>query len=330
MIAVDAMGGDNAPVVVVQGALHSARTGVPIVLFGEQSVLLPLLDRTEEGWRALPISIQHCPDVVTMDDEPTRAVMQKKHASLVKAVQSVGLSATQAVVSAGNSGAMLVASTLLIGRTPGIMRPAIGTFLPSYNGSLFCLDLGATTDCKVDYLVQFAAMGRTYLEEVLNIDNPRIGLLSNGHEPYKGSTLIKDAYQALKASERNFVGNIEARDIFADKTDILVCDGFTGNVMLKTAQATVKAIMHWLHQEAHSSLLSKLSLALSRPVFKKLYNKINYERAGGGILLGVRSPVIVAHGSSQAYSISQAITQAYRMVQNKGMEKFNKKITAVV
>ena len=197
MIAVDAMGGDNAPHVIIQGVLHAASNSIPITIFGDQVHVESILEGLNSDWRLLPISIEHCSQTVTMDEVPSKAVLRKKDASLIRAIQAVADGKASAVVSAGNSGAVLIASTLIIGRTPNVLRPAIGTFLPTKKGSIYCLDVGANTDCKPEFLEQFAYMGHIYTQLVKDIPIPRVALLSNGHEPNKGSILIKQAYKRL-------------------------------------------------------------------------------------------------------------------------------------
>ncbi len=330
IIAVDAMGGDYAPQAVIEGALAAAAEGIPVVLFGDEKVIEQLLFGCDQEWKKLPLEIVHCTDVIAMDEEPSKAVLRKKDASLIKAMHSVVNGRTHAVVSAGNSGAVLVASTVILGRTAGVLRPAIGGFLPTQKGSVFCIDLGANTDCKTEYLEQFAFMGHAYVSVVHGMTSPRIGLLSNGHEPYKGSGIVKEAYGRLTQSSLNFVGNIEARDIFNDKTDVLVCDGFSGNIMLKTAQATARVMMDWLKQEAATSWWSKAALGLSAPLLKKLKSKTDYSRIGGALLLGVQHPVITAHGSSNAQAIAHAISFAHAVVQKQIIRRFNEKLVELL
>lgn len=332
MIAVDAMGGDFAPQVVVQGALYAARFhGVSIHLFGDKEVLEACLDATWESWRTLSIIITHCSQRLEMVDEPSRSVLQKKDSSLVKAVQAVAQNQCEAVVSAGNSGAMLVASTLLIGRIPGILRPAIGSFIPAEKRPFFCLDLGANVDCKPEYLEQFAYMGHAYVSGITEIKKPRVALLSNGHEPYKGSDCVKTVYDLLlRATHIDFIGNKEARDIFDGSVDVVVCDGFTGNVLLKTAQGVVKTFLQWLSQEASQSVLARLMLTVSYPIMKRLKARADYSSIGGGILLGVQKPVIIAHGSSNAKAIMQAILFAQKAIKERHIERFKEQLDIIL
>lgn len=331
MVALDAMGGDKAPVVTVLGAINAAKKGVQVGLFGDQVMLESLLDCYESQWRKLPISIVHCTETIAMVDEPARAVVKKKDASLVRAIEAVVQGSAQAVVSAGNSGAALVAGALMSRRVKGIVRPAIGTFLPTKNGQLFCIDIGANTDCKAEYFEQFALMGYVYVRKVRGIEKPRIALLSNGQEPYKGSTLVKNAYALLeKNSQINFVGSLQARDIFDDEADVLVCDGFSGNVLLKTAQGMAGAVSYWLKQEADRSIVKKVMGLCSKSLFNALKRKTDYARTGGALLLGVHHPIIIAHGHSDEVAVEQALLYAHEVAQTKFLSLFNDELCGLL
>ena len=332
MIALDAMGGDYAPTVTVHGAINAAKKGIQIGLYGDQAQLHALLDRAEPSWHNLPISIIHCSQVIDMGEEPTRGVLRKKDASLVRAIEAVAQGKASAAVSAGNSGAALVAGTLIVGRTEGIVRPALGAFLPEVNGSsLFCMDLGANIDCKPEHLEQFAYMGHAYVKKVKGIEHPRIALLSNGAEPYKGPALVKKAYEILSNSTLNFVGNLEARDAFEGRADVLVCDGFSGNILIKTMQGTAYVVRQWLKQERDRSFMHRLFFMLGAGFFSGLYHKMSYaQRKGGSLLLGLKAPLIIAHGSSSAQAIENAIHFAHSMVQENFILSFNKEIALVM
>ncbi len=330
MIAVDVMGGDYAPQEAVQGALAAAQKGISVVLFGNQDKVMPLLSHYYPRWRSLPIELVHCSDVIEMDEEPVRGMLRKKDASIVRALQALRLGKVQAFVSAGNSGAVMAAATVILGRVPGVLRPAIGTFLPTNHGSLFCLDLGANPDCKPEYMVQFAYMGYAYMRLVKHIAQPRIALLSNGHESYKGSVLVKKAYDLLSKTSLEFVGNIESRDLFAGRADVIVTDGFTGNVLLKSIQGTARAVMDWIKDEAARSLFLKILLGLTYPLLSRIKNKIDYARTGGALLLGVNKPVIIAHGSSKEQAITQAIFFAHKTVQEKIVPTFNETLKGLL
>lgn len=332
MIALDAMGGDYAPTVAVQGAINAAKKGIKIGLYGDQTQLNALLDRIEPSWQILPISIIHCSQVIDMGEEPTRGVLRKKDSSLVRAIEDVAQGEASAVVSAGNSGAALVAGSLIFGRAEGVMRPALGEFLPEVNGSsLFCMDLGANIDCKPEHLVQFAYMGHAYVKQVKGIENPRIALLSNGAEPYKGPALIKKTYDILSNSALNFVGNLEARDVFEGRADVLVCDGFSGNILIKSMQGTAQAVRQWLKQEYARSWMHRLFFIIGGRFFSGLYHKMSYaQRKGGSLLLGLNYPLVVAHGCSNAQAIENAIQFAHNTVRDNFIPSFNREIALVM
>lgn len=317
MIAVDAMGGDRAPQAIVQGAITAAQSGIPILLCGDQDQLASLLTSYAPSWQSLPIEIQHAPQVIAMEDEPTKAVKKKSESSLVQAMKAVRSGRATAFVSAGNSGAVLIASILFIGRMPGILRPAIGGFIPTRKKSIFCLDLGANVDCKAAYLYQFALLGHAYVRLIRGIEKPRVALLSNGHEPYKGSAEIKKVFDYLSKSSLHFVGNLEPRDMFHDHADILVCDGFAGNVMLKSIQGAAHALFTWIKDEStQSSWFKQVMLWGNKPLFERIKSKMDYATTGGALLLGVQHPVVLAHGRSDARAITNAIRFAQQVVDN--------------
>ncbi len=326
MVALDAMGGDFSPRATIEGAIAAAKQGIPVCLFGNEHELIPLLRTIDPAWDTYTLSLVHCAEVIDMGHEPGKSVLKKKESSLVKAMYSVAEGSAQSFVSAGNSGAVLVAGTLILGRAPSIIRPAIGDFIPTHNDSVFCVDLGATTDSKPAYLEQFAHMGHVYVQMVKNIKNPRIALLSNGSEPYKGSQLVKQAYELLDRSNLNFVGNIESRDIFSNKTDILVCDGFTGNILLKALQGTAGALMQWLKQEAVESFLCRAYLYLGSALFSRLKNKADYSKKGGALLLGLNHPVIIAHGCSKGKAIERALIFAHQVSVENFVPLFNRQV----
>jgi glycerol-3-phosphate acyltransferase PlsX len=327
MVAVDVMGGDFAPQAVVLGAYQAARRSLPVTLFGDATHIEALLDNfsahNKQSWKDLSIQIEHCSEIIGMDEEPSRSVLIKKDSSLVRAMQAVVNGNAQAVISAGNSGACLVAGTLILGRTQSVLRPAIGGFLPTKQGSVFFIDLGANTDCKPEYLEQFAYMGHVFVRMTQHIEFPRIALLSNGSEPYKGSIAVKQAYERLQHAPLNFIGNIEARDTFDDKADVIVCDGFIGNIVLKSMQGTTRAMIDWIQQERSKSMLHTLGLFLSKGLFRNLKNKVDYAQKGGALLLGLNYPLIVAHGCSNAQAIENAIVFAHDVVQRSMVPEFN-------
>ncbi|HLE76208.1 MAG TPA: phosphate acyltransferase PlsX [Candidatus Babeliales bacterium] len=320
MVAVDAMGGDRAPDSIVQGAVQAAKQGVPILLCGPQKVLLSLLPN---NWESLPITLEFCEQEIGMAEEPGRAVRSKPQSSLMRAMQAVASGRATAFFSAGNSGAVLVASVVVCGRVPGLHRPAVGTFLPTHNGSFFCLDVGGNVDCRADHLYQFALMGHAYLGVTKQMEYPRIGLLSNGHEPFKGSAEVKKAYALLSQSSLNFVGNIESREVTEGLVDIVVCDGFVGNVMLKAIQGTARTLFTWIKDEAKKSWFQSACLWLNRSLFQALKKRSDYASVGGALLLGIKKPIILAHGRSDALAVKNGILFAQQVVQENRVEKFN-------
>jgi phosphate acyltransferase len=330
MIALDAMGGDFAPHATILGAIQAARNGIPIALFGDERKLIPLLRAIDPLWENLSLTLFHCPDVIGMTDEPGKAIVYKKESSLVRAVESVANGDTRAIVSAGNSGAALVAGTIILGRAPGILRPALGDFVPTCSGSIFCIDLGANVDCKPEFLEQFAYMGAAYVQLVTPLAEPRIGLLSNGEEPYKGSQVVKQTYDLLYQSSLNFIGNVQSRDMFDNVADVLVCDGFSGNILLKAMQGTAHLMTVWLKQEAYRSWWQRLYFMLGYSIFKRLKNRADYAKKGGALLLGINYPLVIAHGCSQAEAIEQAIRFAHYTAQEQFVSLFNEQFLAIL
>ncbi|MFI5333363.1 MAG: phosphate acyltransferase PlsX [Candidatus Babeliales bacterium] len=330
MIALDAMGGDYGPSVTVHGAIHAAKKGIPVGLFGDESQLYPLLNAADSQWRSYPISIFHCSETIAMGDEPTRSILKKTDASLVRALHAVAQGQATAVVSAGNSGAALVGGILGLGRVPGVHRPALGNSIPTTTGSLFCIDLGANADCKPEFLSQFALMGYVYVK-MQGVDNPRIALLSNGAEPYKGSQLIQETFDLLSRMPINFVGNLESRDIFDGHADVLVCDGFTGNIMLKAVQGAAKTVSSWIgHEIGRLPWYRKIGAALLKPAFSQVKHKINYADKGGALLLGLNHPLIVAHGCASAAAIERAIVFAHEVTYNGFLARFNAELGELI
>ena len=327
MIAVDAMGGDRAPRSIVQGAVAAAKEGIPILLCGSQ---LALLSNLPDNWQTLPITLEFCEQEIGMEEEPARAVRSKPNSSLMCAMKAVASGRASAFYSAGNSGAVLVASVVVCGRVAGLHRPAVGTFLPAQKGSFFCLDVGGTVDCKAEYLAQFAMMGHAYLSVVTGMEYPRIGLLSNGHEPFKGSLEVKKAYKLLSQTALNFVGNIEAREAIEGMVDIVVCDGFVGNVMLKAIQGTARTLFGWIKEGAHNSMYQRLCLWLNRSLFRTIKKRADYSSVGGALLLGINKPVIVAHGRSDAVAVKNGILFAHVVAQENRVEKCNAVLQALL
>jgi glycerol-3-phosphate acyltransferase PlsX len=328
-IVVDAMGGDHAPDVVVEGAVQAAREhGLDLVLVGRQAQVEAELGRWDtEG---LPLSLVHANEVIEMDEHPAAAVRAKKDSSMVVGMDLVKQGEAQAFVSAGNSGGVLAASLFRLGRVRGIRRPALSTVFPSQtpHGFCFLLDIGANADCKPEYLLQFAMMGAAYAERVLGVPSPRVAILSNGEEEGKGNLLVQETTPLLKHSGLNFVGNAEGKDIPWGLADVVVSDGFTGNVAVKLAEGVSKMLLDVLKAELMSRNLSKVGAALAKPAFDAVQQRLDWREYGGGPLLGVNGVVIVAHGRSDAYAVKNAIRLAGQAVENGVLEAIKRGVAA--
>lgn len=314
-IAVDAMGGDHAPRVVVEGALLAAQEhGVDIVLVGQKDAVERELARD----RAKPRSVEiiHAPQIVSMRDSPSKA-LRKKESSLQVAFEILKRGEAQAVVSAGNSGAMMATGMFVLGRLPQVARPAILIVVPGAGKGTVIIDAGANVDCKPMHLVQFGLMGAIYAERVLGIVNPRVAVLSNGEEEGKGNDLTRATSEQLAATAVNYQGYVEGRDIFNGKVDVIVCDGFTGNVALKAMEGAAAFAAEILQQAFRATLASRLGYVLSRHALKQQLRRLDYAEYGGAPLLGLNGVGIVAHGGSGPLAIKNAIRAADEAVQQK-------------
>ena len=298
-VAVDAMGGDRAPEEIVAGALAAASDSVEPVLFGRHDELEPIAEGLE---------IVHADDIVAMDEKPSDAAREKRESSMFAACRAVGEGDAQAVVSAGNTGAMLAAGLLEIRRLPDVHRPAIAVPLPSIGGTSVLIDAGANADARPEHLVQFGHMGSVFAEEILGISDPNVALLSIGEEPEKGNRLVRETHPVLEASHLDFVGNVESRELLAHAADVVVCDGFTGNMALKLMEGTIKTLLDELRKEIEASPRGKLGGLLIRPAARGLRKRLDPDTYGGAYLLGLRGLVVIAHGSSSRTAIANAIT----------------------
>lgn len=317
-IALDAMGGDHAPTAAVHGAVWAAQDfGLTIQLVGQPDLIKAELAKHKTIGLDLPVIAAS--EVIQMDEQPSIAVKTKKDSSMVVAARLLKNGETDAFVTAGNSGGALAAATLGLGRIKGIKRPALGTVFPtdSQYGYCFILDVGANTDVRPEYLLQFAVMGHHYTTKVLGIPNPRIGLLSTGEEEEKGSMLIQEVTPLLKKSSLNFIGNVEGKDIPAGLVDVVVTDGFTGNVYIKGAEGVAWMIMKILEREIKSRPIALLGAFLARGAFRALRTNLDYREFGGGPLLGVNGVVVIAHGRSDPYAIRNAIREAKKATENE-------------
>jgi glycerol-3-phosphate acyltransferase PlsX len=308
-VAVDAFGGDYAPEQIVEGALQAAEfDGIGVILTGNEARLRSLINGKPGSDR---IEIVHAPEVIQMD-EAAEAVRTKTESSLVKAAQLVKEGHAGALVSAGSTGATMAASVLTIRRIKGVERPAITSLMPTRTGVALIVDVGANVDCKPSQLVQFAQMGSIYAENVLRVHRPRVGLLNIGHEPSKGNSVVREVYPLLREQDAslNFIGNIEGRDISRGDCDVVVCDGFVGNVVLKFAEGLADALFGMMKEEFTSSIPATLGALLLKPGLRRIKKKVDYTEYGGAPLLGVNGMVIIAHGGSNAKAICNAIRVA--------------------
>src|SRR2546421_12195036 len=289
-VALDAMGGDNAPGEIVLGAIQAAREySMGVYLVGREDVIRAEL--TKHNIQGLDLPIIHTDEFIEMDEHPASAVRRKKKASMTLALQLVRDGSALGAVSAGNSGAMMAASIFTLKRIEGVDRPALGAVFPTRDGVSFVLDVGANTDCKPEYLQQFALMGSIYMERIFSVSSPRVGLLANGEEETKGNELVQQTHQLLKAHAEtlglNFTGNVEGRDIPAGSADVIVCDGFVGNVVLKLSEGLAETLMGLLRTQMTSTALSKLAALILRPGLRKVFKRLDYAEYGGVPLLGV-------------------------------------------
>ena len=303
-IAVDAMGGDRGPAEIVAGALAARSEGLEPVLFGPA-------DLDVHG-----LELHGAPDLIGMHEKPAEAVRAKPNSSLVASVRAVSEGTADAVVSAGNTGAMLAAGLLELRRIPGVMRPAIAVPIPAKNGPSVLIDAGANADARPEHLLQFATMGAVFAEEILGIENPEVRLLSIGEEPEKGNQLTLEAHELLAASDLNFAGNTEGRDLLAGAADVVVTDGFTGNVALKLLEGTIRVLLDAMREEITATTTGKLGGLLIRPAARRLRGRLDPDTYGGAYLLGLRGLAVIAHGNSSSTAIANAIRLAARGVEH--------------
>jgi glycerol-3-phosphate acyltransferase PlsX len=318
-VAVDAMGGDRAPEEIVAGALEAASQDVAPVLYGPRERLAPL---------AGDLAIVPAEQVVAMDEKPSDAVREKRESSLFLACRAVGAGDAEAVVSAGNTGAALAAGLVEIRRLQAVQRPAIAVPLPAVGGPSLLLDAGANADARPAHLVQFAQMGTVFAQEILDIEEPEVALLSIGEEPEKGNRLVREAHADLAQSGLRFVGNVEGRDLLAKAADVVVCDGFTGNMALKLLEGTIKTTLDMFRAEVTASLRGKLGGLLIRPAARSMRERLDPETYGGAYLLGLRGLVVIAHGNSSRRAIANAVRYAARGVRSGVVEHLGERVGA--
>jgi len=308
-IVIDGMGGDNAPKAVVEGCVLALKeTDADIVITGRKSIIEAELSKCE--YDKSRISVIHTEEVISTSESPVMAVRRKKDSSLVKALNLVKTGEADALISAGSTGAIMAGASLIIGRIKGVDRVALAPVMPGRNAPFMVIDAGANVDCKPDYLVQFAYMGKVYYENVLGVKNPSVGLINIGSESEKGNELTKAVYPLLKEADINFAGNVEPRDVSNGDINILVCDGFTGNTVLKMYEGVASNIFSMLKEEIMGSFTAKIGGLLMKPVFDKFKRKFDYSEYGGTAFLGAKGICIKAHGSSDGKAFKNAILQA--------------------
>jgi glycerol-3-phosphate acyltransferase PlsX len=314
-ITVDGMGSDLSPASEIEGVIAAVKAwNVRVLLTGKESVLRPLLK--DAGGSSLPIEIRNADEVVTMDDSPADAFRKKKNSSIRVAADLVRNGEAAGLVSAGNTGAVMTISKMVFGMVPGVDRPALATVLPTLTGYSVMLDVGANVACKPDHLVQFAVMGHLFSKKIVGVAEPRVGLMSVGEEESKGNDLVREVHQTLKHVNLNFIGNVEGRDIYNGRADVIVCDGFTGNVALKTSEGLIEAMLKLMKEELTRNMQARLGAALSRQAFRRLKKRLDYSEYGGAPLLGLRGASIICHGRSNGNAIKNAIRVAKDFAEN--------------
>lgn len=328
IIAVDGMGGDFAPYAVVEGIVEAVKEqDINIIITGKKELIEAELKKYE--YEREKIRILDTREVITTSESPVMALRRKKDSSLVKALQLVKEGKADAAISAGSTGALMSGATLIVGRIKGIERVALAPMIPGKNGAFMIIDTGANVDCKPHYLLQFSLMGKIYFENVLKIKEPSIGLVNIGTEEEKGNELTKNTYKLLKDMNFNFVGNVEPREATNGDVNILVCDGFVGNTILKTYEGVSLNLIHMIKEEIMKSTTSKLAGVFLKPVFKKIKSRLDYSEYGGSAFLGCRGICVKAHGSSNGKAFKNAIKQAVICYDNKVIDKIKFEIEKI-
>ncbi len=315
-IVVDAMGGDHAPDVVIAGSLLAVKEyDVDVILVGDQPKIEALLRKAK--YTGNRISVQHAPEVIEMCESAATSIRRKRNSSIVIGVNLVKEGKADAFFSAGNTGAVVCAGTLGLGLLPGIERPGIGIVTPTLKGNSLIIDVGANIDPKPTQLLQYAIMADAYCKNILNKPNPTVGLLNIGEEEKKGTEFIREAYELLEKSKVNFIGNVEGKDLFSGKCDIIVCDGFVGNVALKVSESAAEAMQTFLKRHLLSNIWGKIGLIFMIPSLKRFKKEIDYAEYGGALLLGVNGVVIIGHGRSNKKAIKNAIRVAKEEIERQ-------------
>lgn len=326
-IIIDAMGGDNAPGAVCEAVANcSKKTDAELVLVGREAEIRAELDKYGDLGN---VSIVNADEIITNHEEPVKAVKTKRNSSLVTACEMLKKDEGDAFVSCGSTGAILTAALLIVGRIKGIKRPALATLLPGEKGPVMLIDSGANTSCKPENLIQFALMGNIYMRDYMDIKEPKIALVSNGEEEGKGDALVKETYPLLKKSQLNFIGNIEGRDVMLGKADVIVCDGFAGNVILKTIEGMAAVISNALKKIFLKNALTKIGALLTQKGITEFKRTMDYREHGGAPFLGVKKPVIKGHGSSDSKAVMAAINQAILFAKKNYNETLVKELATI-
>jgi phosphate acyltransferase len=327
-IAIDAMGGDDGPASIIDGALVAARhLQIGLVLVGEGATIDRELARHPRA-AALDLRIVDTPEFIAMEEPAASALRRKPRASVRLAAEAVRDGAAEAFFSAGHTGASVVAALGAFGRLPGVDRPALATIIPTRGQPAVLLDSGATVECRPQYLMQFAVMGAAYARVALGCRSPRVGLLSVGEEESKGNDLTREAHQLLKTAPVNFVGNVEGRDVYAGHADVIVCDGFTGNVTLKISEGLVETVQQLLHDELTATFGTRVGYLLSRQAYRRFRKRVDSAEYGGAPLVGVNGLCLIGHGRSSAKAVRNAVAMAARFVSQDLIEKLSRDVAA--
>ena len=331
-IAIDAMGGDGGPAVTVDGALVAARhLQVGLLLVGDAAAIESELARHPVAslFRRLDVQVADAPDCVGMAEAAAQALRRKPRASIRVAAEAVRDGRADALFSAGHTGASVMAAHAAFGLLPGVDRPALATIVPTRRSPAVLLDAGANVGCRAAHLVQFALMGSAYARIALGLASPRVALLSIGEEETKGNDLIREAHQLLKSAPINFIGNVEGRHVYAGDADVIVCDGFTGNVTLKLSEGLVETVEALLHDELAATFGGRVGYVLSRQAFRRFRRRVDYSEYGGAPLLGLNGLCIVGHGRSSAKAVANAVTMAVRAVNEGLIDKLSRNLAPI-
>ncbi|MFA5675924.1 MAG: phosphate acyltransferase PlsX [Christensenellales bacterium] len=328
-VIVDAMGGDNAPQAIVEGCVLALEEmpSLNLILTGREDSIFAEL--TKHQFDSARINIVNATEVIDMAEPPVDAIRHKRDSSLVKGLRLLRDGEGEVFITAGSTGAMIAGATLIVKRLPGVRRPALAPLLPTKTGKAMLIDAGANTECRASYLAQFALMGSIYMRKVIGVKAPRVGLINNGAEAEKGTELTKEAYKLIEQMPVLFAGNAEGRDLVSGDFDVLVCDGFTGNVVLKFMEGMAGTLLGMLKKELKSTFRTKLGAALSMPAFKNLKKSMDYTEYGGAMLLGVNGGVVKAHGSSNAKAILSTLRQAAGFIKGDAVNVIKQEISKV-